>query len=288
METFDHILFDENLTRINGEDWEFTTQSYRSEVEFVGWTVNDIVFKTICEYCSKRLLKKEESIESAYLAVSVCDNCGFWQGYYDQLEYGPNQVFISKIREFERVMPDVCFSDLARMIRRQQGIWHTISPRKLEELVAHVFRANYSQSEVFHVGKPDDGGVDVIFIDSQETQWLIQVKRREGPDKAEGVSTVRNLLGAMLLNDKLNGIVVSTADHFTYRAYQAVHRASEIGMHLRLIDRGKLDRMLKPLIQDGTWQKMLEPFVGKELIDFLQDKRRNHNLRKEFWDALSH
>jgi hypothetical protein len=54
----------------------------------------------------------------------------------------------------------------------------------------------------------------------------------------------------MLLEGVCHGIVVSTADHFTYRAYQAANRATEIGMTVKLIDKGILDRMLEVVLPD--------------------------------------
>ena len=131
------------------------------------------------------------------------------------------------------------------------------APRNLEKLVADIFRANYENAQALHVGRPDDGGVDVIFIDTENRQWLIQVKRRESPGHAEPVETIRNLLGAMVLSKSSLGIVVSTADHFTYRAYEAVGRARECGMRINLIDRKKLDRMLDPILPDRPWLSVL-------------------------------
>jgi hypothetical protein len=91
-------------------------------------------------------------------------------------------------------------------------------------------------SDKFHL-MPEP--TDVLFVDAG-VKCLIQVKRREDPAFAEGVAGIRNLLGTMILEDALRGIIVSTADHFTYCAYDAVGRANERGMQIDLVDRGKL------------------------------------------------
>jgi hypothetical protein len=95
--------------------------------------------------------------------------------------------------------------------------------------------------------------VDVLLVECDGRQWLIQAKRRETQDASEGISTIRNLLGAMVLEGTRHGVVVSTADHFTYRALQAVGRARDRGMVLRLLDRSAFDRMLDPLLPDCPW-----------------------------------
>ncbi|MBD2580163.1 restriction endonuclease [Oscillatoria sp. FACHB-1406] len=123
-----------------------------------------------------------------------------------------------------------------------------MNPYRLETLVADIFKANHSHAEVIHVGKPHDGGVDVFFVDADQKQWLIQVKRREKANSTEPVETIRNLLGTMLLEGACHGIVVSTADRFSYQAYQAVNRAEEVGMTVKLIDRGILNRMLEAVL----------------------------------------
>lgn len=115
------------------------------------------------------------------------------------------------------------------------------------------------------MGRPDDGGVDIIYIDADDKQWLVQVKRRENPRSTESVSTIRNLLGAMLLQDSRTGIIVSTADHFSYQAYAAVDRAREVGMALRLIDRYALDHMLDGVLQDQPWSSALGQYFPTQL-----------------------
>lgn len=133
-----------------------------------------------------------------------------------------------------------------------------MKPLSLERLIADIFRANYQNSEVIHLGQPNDGGVDVLFIDSSNKRWLIQVKRRGSPNIAEGVSTLRNLLGVLVLKSAKYGIVVSTADHFSYWAFKAREKARILGYTLELIDRGKLKRLIEPLLPNRQWVRLIE------------------------------
>jgi len=162
------------------------------------------------------------------------------------------------VREFETRIPEGCYSDLVVALRQNPDLWHTLNPTDFEKLVQAIFKANYCDCEVFHVGKPNDGGVDVIFVDSGKKQWLIQAKRRVSPQSSEGVETIRNMLGTMYLEDSSFGVVVSTADHFTYQAYKQINRADELGKTLKLIDRGKLIRMSGALLPSNPWKEYLE------------------------------
>ncbi|MCG3146082.1 MAG: hypothetical protein HONDAALG_03914 [Gammaproteobacteria bacterium] len=236
---------------------------------------------TVCPYCkaSLKLIKHIKTMEEDFDKLGLleepnsllgclehCSNCMYWRWHYLRSEIGDRGILfdhdyrshISKVLAFDETLPEGCLEEFTQYIRRSPMLWHTIDPRRLEKLVADIFKTNYGDSEVVHVGKPDDGGIDVLFIDSAKQKWLIQVKRREKPSSAEGISTVRNLLGTMLLENSSYGIVVSTADHFTYRAYEAIGRASECGMIIKLIDRGKLNRMLDPLLPDRPWMRIVE------------------------------
>lgn len=224
------------------------------------------VLQRKCPYCNKALLRSKQGNEYDFEdmrlgALEACLNCNYWSWHYIQgtfigrwgLEAFFYTVLLGKIREFEETLPDACSTEIATWLRRKPDFWNSVNPSRFEKLVADVFRANYSHSEVRHVGSPDDGGVDVLYVDADKNQWLIQVKRREKPEATESVTTIRNLLGTMLLEDSSYGIVVSTADHFSYRAYHAVHRASERGMTIRLIDRKAFDHMLDGLLVDRPW-----------------------------------
>lgn len=231
-----------------------------------------------CPFCAIRLsacefVEENEDEEGWYPPepiigrIEYCMNCQYWRWHhldtYQILRDGFHEIHeykshVSKIRQFEETLPDEFSKEISQWLRRNPYLYHELNPRRFEKLVADIFKANYEDAEVMHVGKPDDGGVDVLFIDVEKRQWLIQVKRRENPNSSEPVETIRNLLGTMVLENSSYGMVVSTADHFTYRAYAAVNRARERGLILKLIDRGKLNRMLDPMLPDRPWLNLLK------------------------------
>lgn len=242
--------------------------------------------------CHGRLVsaKKREVIQTGEewieeIVIAECPNCGYWQAmWYQDLGQGlygdPTaewEARLGKLAEFEQCLPDGCQSELAQHLRASPNKWHDLSPAKTERLVADVFKANYAPCEVFHVGQPNDGGVDVVFVDSGAKRWLISVKRRLNPRKGECVSTLRNLLGAMVLKDARYGAVVSTVDHFTYRARKAAERASELGFTVSLVDLGQLDRMLDPLLPMRGWLDLIlarKPDWLTELNAKMPDRRQ--------------
>lgn len=235
-----------------------------------------------CLYCSTELLRVEgEDIDDHRLLrkyrLWYCRNCRFWQSllYYDPYRGclpGPDHwAYVSKMREFKTNLPDPCDSEIASWIRRDPSFVHSYNQKRFEKFIADVFRANFAAVEVIHVGKPDDGGVDVLLIDSESEQWLVQVKRREAPDRAEGIRTIRDLLGAMILEGAFRGIVVTTSNQFSLRAKQAVCKVGQFGILIKLIDKGILNRMLDPILPDRPW---LEPIrqLDKELALRLADE----------------
>lgn len=271
MSDFDEAELIEDNFYLNGK--VVVDDDYQSALE---WIYEKLPSFTVCPFCSCQLESLTYLVEHSYFTnefeeyhgesgkkaeLGLCLNCTYWQWHFEDglslNSFGCPDHFwhgaLSKVKEYTYNLPSGCHSDIAVALRRKPSLCHSLDPYELEKFVASVFKANYSDCEVFHVGRPDDGGVDVVFVDSGEIRWLIQVKRRERADASEGVSTIRNLLGTMILEDSSNGIVVSTADHFTYRAYQAAGRANEKGLQIKLMDKGKLIRMVGPLLPDRPW-----------------------------------
>jgi hypothetical protein len=167
-------------------------------------------------------------------------------------------------------IPEGCATELAQYLTSDIRRWDNLSPVALEKLVADVYRSNYKDAEVFHVGRPGDLGVDVLFIDSGMTSWLIQVKRR-GSGKVEGFGTLQSLLGTLVLHGEPHGIVVSTADYFSSVAEQQRLRALQIGYEIHFVDRGKLHRMITPLLPDRPWLSLMDDKMFLGLDDEIRE-----------------
>ena len=156
-------------------------------------------------------------------------------------------------KKFDASVPEECAAELALHFRRNEVLWHTLDPRRMERLVADIFKANYRDAEVMHVGKPGDLGVDVFFVSATQEEWLIQVKRRGSANAVEGFETLQRLLGTLVLEGKLRGIIATTAERFSRQLLTQKQRAESRGFTIELLDRGKLNRMLNPLLPRRPW-----------------------------------
>lgn len=275
MQSFDLIEIGEYAVYLNGERAPRKFQDLGSMTSLHSF----IELPPQCPFCKSSILTCGSfdlsdfyySGEGKAYYLWYCRYCRFWQWYYAFDRYAGDEEWegegcppraeerarISKLRVFSD-LPESCSGELAQYLRRKPSEWHRFNPKRFEKLVADIFRANYENAEVIHVGKPDDGGKDIIFIDSNNQQSLIQVKRRERETCSEGVSTIRNLIGTMILDNVVRGIVVSTADHFSIRAQQAVERVAKQGLHIELIDKGVLNRMLDPVLPDRPWLESVD------------------------------
>lgn len=248
---------------------------------------------TRCPYCQSALeifehIQWDNPIEDHgifnltpdYARLAYCEYCGFWNWYSTCWNRGWNNfAALSVLKEFDPSLPTGVNSELARHLRQNPQLWQRLSPLAMEKTVADIFRANFQSSEVLHVGKPGDGGIDVLFVDSDSHRWLIQVKRRRLAC-AEPFETVQRLLGTMLLGQSRFGIVASNADHFSFAAERAAKDASDLGYTVHLLDRGKLTRMIGALLPTRPWNSYLEtvsPGFPEEFRCLIQ----KHRIRTE-------
>lgn len=250
---------------IDGWNGELFDEDYCSDKTLDEILDNALQDLTSCEYCSTKLLRVEEYIDEGdsyrNYCLWYCRGCRFWQARFysdplrDCIPPPDFHAYISKLREFKGDLPEGCSEELALYIRRHPNFLHSCDPKGFEKFVADVFRANYTNAEVLHVGKPHDGGVDVLLIDTEKEDWLIQVKRRKSQNRSEGVNTIRNVLGAMIENRTHNSIIISTAKQFSRYAIQTASAAKvkPYCMTIKLVDKGVFNKMLDPILPDRPW-----------------------------------
>lgn len=240
-----------------------------------------------CPYCKTTLSKTifqdipDEEDDNGYILnrefqISVCENCKYWEVHRAEysnkcMDFPLNRIGSSVALKFENELPTGCAKELAQFIRRNPDFLNRINPKLFEKFVADVFRANHREAEVVHVGKPFDKGIDVIYIDDNSQEWLIQVKRREHSNRAEGFSTLQSMLGTLALEGKRHGIIVTTADYFSYHAEKATKQAEQQGYTVELIDKGKLNRMISPLLPDTPWSSLFEHPLFNDVDDDIRD-----------------
>lgn len=157
-----------------------------------------------CPFCSKdatRLFKKLDSFtydfgpwREIHETVWQCD-CGWWQlDFYsymeDEFQYKDwdKTVYSSELIKFFIGDKDIPIKILRSYLEKHEEKVYQINSKKMEELVASVFREHF-QCEVKEVGKSHDGGVDLIMIESDKPT-IIQVKRRKSPSRTEAVKEI--------------------------------------------------------------------------------------------------
>jgi len=139
-----------------------------------------------------------------------------WEVNYKDWELTVNSAIL---REFEVGSNSIPIEVLKSYLSKNEDEIFHIHHKKMEELVASIFRNHYD-CEVQIVGKSNDGGVDLILINSDKPT-IVQVKRRTDRRKTESVKEIRDLIGATLLSDSRKCIFVTTADHFSESAIKA-------------------------------------------------------------------
>lgn len=230
-----------------------------------------------CPFCKSSTNKPHESTrhetptwlgggryyENEY--VSCCSECGWWRihTYMETDGYVEGISTIIKnavLKKYDLSSKDVPIKTLQEYLRKNFDDVIHIHDSQMEKLVQSVFSEHFS-CEVEHLGKSHDGGIDLILVQS-DTPTVIQVKRRRSLSHVEGVSGVRELLGATLLKGSKNCIYVSTCSKFSNPSSQAAERAVDLGIleSYELYDFSRFSDVLKltNFTNPEPWRKFLE------------------------------
>lgn len=262
---------------VNGEEADQeTAESLDARFQF------ESLVPAECPFCRVRLARDtfadfadEDELPSGWhytrnYSLVFCSRCMWWSfgGHESGSKCMDPQLAViasSVAATFSREWPAGCADELAQYLRRFPDRWREVTPRQMELLVAEIFRANHRHADVMHVGKPGDGGVDVVLIDDESgKKLLVQVKTHADPRAVEPFSTLQNIIGTLVLEDTRHGVIVSTADHFSYHACRASRRAAELGYMIECIDRGRLTQLLGGLLPRAPWSSLFEhPTVAR-------------------------
>lgn len=259
---------------------EYLKDRTMSEVESWG--------SQVCPYC--RCALNETAFKDCYddndawhydrhYVLAFCQRCSHWEFYGFEggnkcMDIANTLLVASVATKFDKHLPTGCQAELAQALRRDPSRWHALPPNVMERFVADVFKANHRNCEVVHVGGPNDRGIDIIFIDDNQTKWLIQVKRRARPGKAEGFSTLQSVLGTLALAGERHGIIATCADYFSHQARIQAGRALAQGFTVALMDKGVLNRMLGAMIPRSPWTD----FFADSSVSNLDEGVRVHFL----------
>jgi len=208
-----------------------------------------------CRFCKSNLQNSTETGNSAdssieVITVRLCPNCGWWDfeeelplEKIDEKSYRAKSVHRRAVlREYSVAGSEAPIESLRQYIVRHPHQLPNVSPKQLEKLVGTVF-SEFMNCEAVHVGGPNDKGIDIILIDGVR-RYVIQVKRRQAMRQAEGVSGIREFLGAMVLNGAVRGLFVSTASRFSPNAVTTARKAQKLGI-IEYIDLVSAQRLIE-------------------------------------------
>ncbi len=209
-----------------------------------------------CPYCNSNLKTvydvrrgkhKQSDGWCGRIFVRSCAHCGWWESSDEcSLEMGEDNWYRALtlrrralLREFSVGGSEVPINTLRKHILKHPNSLARLNPTKLEKLVQSVW-ADHMDCEAVHLGGPNDEGIDLVLVDG-ETKYAVQVKRRS-TDSAEPVSGIREFVGAMLLQDFVKGIFVSTAPRFSLKAQALADRAKDRKLveYIDLVDSERL------------------------------------------------
>lgn len=223
-----------------------------------------------CKYCETDLLTPIKNVPSKGSfghdetgIVYDCPNCGWWFFKREESLYlgeGVSQyhsnTFIGILRKYSTDSKEVPISTLRRELLQRPKIAHELNPTRFEKLVGDILRG-----EVIHVGKTNDGGIDLILINSEEGSTIVQVKRRTKVNSTEGVVPIRELIGTMAINNHKQAIFVTTAKKYSKQAQEARVKViqNKVVDKIELIDFPKFIDILKLTShkQERPWERLV-------------------------------
>lgn len=218
-----------------------TEKGTKGIVNFASADSNISVFRhdSVCPFCGEKI---ENIIYQKYRHdtpewlwgsfdqsehVIQCQSCGWWEYKYsnssdaiiDGIRASDVEYSSAILKSYDEDSIEVPVSALRAYISKNPEVIYKINAHKMEDLVRSVFSDFFPSCTVKKFGQTRDGGRDGLLIDENGQQFLLSIKRRESPNATESVGTLRDLIGATIVEDNISGcIIVSTADHFSQPA----------------------------------------------------------------------
>lgn len=220
----------------------------------------------------------------------TCTQCKWWaireSGIDAEIQYEWDAMVAGVAKKWDLSSKEVPISVLRNYFEKNNRTleFKVLDAHVFEKLIAECLKYEYQPCEVYHVGarggKGDDG-VDIYLI-KEETEWLIQVKRRL-TDSPEPVDTIRLLNGVLLRDGKYNGMVVTSASTFTRNAATEVSIKTPGSYCIKLINRGDILRMLAQIPQDKShpWQKGLGEHANWQTWETLSEEFGSLFLKRD-------
>ncbi len=241
------------------------------------WTYEDAfpapteadVTRESCPFCESEVDYISTIADKVLKAeIRLCHRCGWWCRNERYRIQSFNEFEASTMLRHNYSMEGICaqlrnldladitipLNDVRNYLIIKYNNRFDVAPRKLEELVASVFRDYGYNAEVTAYQK--DGGIDVILSKNNENIG-VQVKRYKNSIEAE---QIRSFAGALILGDHPSGIFMTTSV-FRSGAVDAAQRFTSRGIPIELIDAKRFYDALKLRQKTDLSKDNLEEFV---------------------------
>jgi restriction system protein len=213
--------------------WEYKSQTKD--------TLHTVMCSVDCTHCGSNLYEyKPISDTMAWGATEVwrartCQTCGWWKiaRYFDDPEGNLSIVSRSaaagSLKQLDLTNLDTPLNEVREFLAARYDSRFDLNPYLFEKTVASVFEdIGY---EVLVTSRSGDDGIDVLLFKSNEVIG-VQVKRYRERIK---VSQIRELLGALVVNNLTKGMFVTTSQ-FQSGATKTVAKAANRGFEIELVD----------------------------------------------------
>lgn len=186
----------------------------------------------------------------------ICLACGWWCKNRRSSRIRHEERFFSmwgtcgELKHLDLTNIETPIQEVKQYLRVQPAARFDLHPRRLEELVAQVFRDFGWAVEV--TAYQNDGGIDAFLQDGSGRRIGVQVKRYQNTIEVE---QIRALVGALVLQGLTRGSFVATST-FSRAATRAAAAYSARGFPVELLDGQRLLQALQVGIAD--WYPDLE------------------------------
>ncbi len=175
-----------------------------------------------CIYCGSELANIFSISDQAFWdtyswRLDICPSCLWWRSVEFPEHYFHGNVHVGILRDFNYTKIEPELQTVIEEIKSNKEKIYSLDPTKFEKFIGKII-SNILYTDVLHVGKSHDGGIDLIIIDAEIGHIPIQVKRRSKKGKIESVALIREFRGAMLLKGYSEGMIFTTADDFSVEA----------------------------------------------------------------------
>ncbi len=234
------------------------------------------IYFDCCPHCGDQLKKVIDDGPvppiRQHLGVDSCEGCGFWKVRRSTSITGTDWL-IPHVRSFHPQRHVAALTSLLGEVKANKARLYRMTPGQFELFVGTVLM-DFFNCEVRHLGRPHDGGVDLLVV-AADTPVLVQVKRRSDKEAVEGVEVVRHLFASMFAAGSQKGMVVTTAQRFSRNAQEWIHlpNLQDQSFEIELVDVRRLLDMVKACrtgSKDGAepWRLALDSLfdVAVELL----------------------